>query len=36
MKYCVGETHLMEIGFHGEKRGRTKDLRAHLPLKLCW
>lgn len=36
MKYCVGETHLMEIGFHGETNGRTKDLRPQLPLKLCW
>ncbi len=32
----AGEQHLMEIGFDGEKEGKTVSFQPHLPLVLRW
>lgn len=35
LSFVPGSEHLMELGFDGEIRGRTIDLRPALPLVLC-
>jgi hypothetical protein len=34
--FQVGDEHLMEIGFDGERSGFSADLRPLLPLLLFW
>lgn len=34
--FTEGKQHVMEIGFDGEKSGKSKDFQSHLPLVFKW